>query len=160
MPLTGFDHLINAESACRIQEPERCLSVSIFLDDQIFANEHGDCLDDVAFRQVFAGDHPQACLHAGGTQKDGHLEQHMLLAASQQVEAPADHLAQCAMTLRPVGRHEIHHLEVFAQKQVEIVNAENGKMRAGNLDRQRYPIEPPADLGDAGQQFFIGQKAM
>ena len=82
-----------------------------------------------------AGEHPEA-------------PEHDPLVDRQQLVAPVECGAQCLVLAQRHARAAGQHPEALAQVLAQAVDAKHRHARGGQFERQRQPIEPPADVDD------------
>ena len=86
------------------------------------------------------------------------LEQRSFVV-SQQLIAPGDRVAQRPLPVGQVAGPAAEDIESATQAIAKLGGREQPKPRGRELDRERQPVEPRADLADDGSRFVIESEA-
>jgi hypothetical protein len=81
----------------------------------------------------------------------GEAAQHDLLAGREQLPAPVDHRAECALAVGCVARAAGEQREPVVEPGQQLVHAERPHAAGGELQRERQAVESPADRRDRGR---------
>ena len=119
--------------------------------------EHGQTLA-VAYQQLFGDqgvERVERCVgHSLGHRdtrarwEDRHPGERQALGVGEQVEAPVDRGAKRALAVGGVSRSAHEHAERMIEASGEIRWRQQPNACGGELQRERQPVQPPADLGD------------
>jgi hypothetical protein len=85
----------------------------------------------------------------------GQAPQHDAFRLGEQVPAPVDHCGQRLLARGRVPAAGRQQPEPVVQPGHQLADAERPDPRRGQLQRQRYPVEPPAQLGDRGSGLRV-----
>jgi hypothetical protein len=130
----------------RLQHPEARLAVALLLAHQALVDQRRQPVEDVSFPGRGAdGLRGREGAAAGADRQPA--EEGPLLSA-QQIVAPADGVAQRPLPRRQVAGTTGQYPQPVSQALQEDGGREELDAGGGQLDRERQPVEPPADLGD------------
>src|SRR5262249_12181065 len=87
------------------------------------------------------------CLQRAATGEDRQPAEERRLFLAQQVVAPGDRVPQCLLPGRQIARSANQQSQTLLQPRQQPFGREQLDARCRQLDRQRQPIQPAADLG-------------
>ena len=85
--------------------------------------------------------------HRAAADEHGELRESVLLALVQQVEAPLDRLRERRLACGCVARRVAEQLVLLVESFEQLAGVEHVDAGGRELERERQPVEPPADRG-------------
>ena len=97
--------------------------------------------------EVGAG-HPLGRLDRRASSEDGEAPERLCLGLAEEPVAPIDRGAQRALPVGRVERTGAEDIQRLAQARIQLLGPEQRGAGGRELDRERQPVEPAADLAD------------
>jgi hypothetical protein len=163
LDLAGLGQPLPAILPHRLEQPVARLVAARLGLHQRLGDQLEEQLEHVVRDHLAAGGDGLGGLEREAAGEDRQPAPERPLGRRQQVVAPPDHRAQRLVPgqggAAPLGQEA----EAVVQASGDLLRGQSGHPRGGQLDRERYAVEPPADLDDARGvplgQVEAGQRA-
>jgi hypothetical protein len=156
--LAAGDELTKGILLDRFKHPKaRALVVALVALEQTAIDQRRDPVDDVVPHGAIAVADLLRRLDRAAAHKHAQSPEEQLLGGREQVVAPVDRVRERQVALWPIARAASQERETVVQVRKQFVWREERGARRRKLDRQRQPVETPADLAHR-EQVRVGQR--
>ena len=138
--------------ADRLQHPQPGASADVPADEQALGDQPVERVD------AGAGDRLRR-LHRRAPGEYGEAREAVPFLRAQQLVAPVDGCAQRPVAGRRVARRSARRAHRGVEALGDLGGREQPAARGGQLDRERQPVDPPADLGDRSGVVVVEAEA-
>ena len=153
--LAAFGQLLERIAARRLEQAIAGDGAADIRRDQRLRHEIDDAVDDLRGAGLIFARRRDRGLQGEAAGKNGQATQHQARAVVEQVMAPIERGAQRLMSRQRGAPTAGEQLKTVVEARRQRLQAERGRARGRELDRQRNAVEAPHDHGDGGGRAII-----
>ena len=149
--LAGLGQLLLGVLADRLEQAVARLAAGAVGDDERLLDQRRDEIEDRLGLERVGGGYGLGGIEREAAREDGQPAQQRPLGLGEEVVAPVDQRAQRLLAAQRGARAAGEQAEAVAEAVGDLLGRQHRDAGGRQLDRERYPVEPMADLRDRGR---------